>query len=68
VKISFEVWRELFRQSCVGQGTLVVFEAIGEDLLRALWRSELDPSVNAVVEGSELSLPRFLFLLCSSPA
>jgi len=63
VKISFEVWRELFRESCIGQGRLVVFEALGEDMLRTLWRSGLDPSVSAVVEGSELSLPRFLFLL-----
>ena len=63
MKISFEVWSDLFRKSCIGQGTLVVFEAMGEDMLRTLWRSGLDPSVNAVIEGSELSLPKFLFLL-----
>ena len=34
-----------------------------EDVLWALWRSGLDPSVHAVVEGADLSLPRFLFLL-----
>ena len=63
MKISFEVWTELFRKNCIGLGKLVVFEALGEDMLRTLWRTGLDPSVNAVVEGSEMSLPRFLFLL-----
>jgi hypothetical protein len=63
VTISFQLWKELFRTSCIGQGKLLAFEAMGESVLRALWRSGLDPNVNAVVEGSELSLPRFLFLL-----
>ena len=63
MKISFEVWAELFRKNCIGLGKLDGFEALGEDVLRTLWRSGLDPSVNAVVEGSELSLPQFLFFL-----
>jgi hypothetical protein len=63
VTISFQLWKEILRTSCIGQGKLLAFEAMGESLLRALWRSGLDPNVNAVVEGSELSLPRFLFLL-----
>jgi hypothetical protein len=66
VNISFQLWKELFRNSCIGQGKLLAFEAMGESVLRALWRSGLDPNVNAVVEGSELSLPRFLFLLHQS--
>jgi hypothetical protein len=66
VNISFQLWKELFRNSCIGQGKLLAFEAMGESVLRALWRSGLDPNVNAVVEGSELSLPRFLFLLQQS--
>jgi hypothetical protein len=66
MNISFEVWKELFRKSCIGQGKLVAFEAMGADVFRALWQSGLDPSVNAVVEGSDLSLPRFLFLLQQS--
>ena len=64
--ISFQLWKELFRMSCIGQGKLLAFEAMGEGVLRALWRSGLDPNVNAVVEGSDLSLPRFLFLLPQS--
>ena len=64
--ISFQLWKELFRKSCVGQGKLLAFEAMGEGVLRSLWRSGLDPNVNAVVESSELSLPRFLFLLQQS--
>ena len=64
--ISFQVWKELFRTSCVGQGKLLAFEAMGENVLRSLWRSGLDPNVSAVVERSELSLPRFLFLLQQS--
>ena len=63
--ISFQLWRELFRTSCVGQGKLLAFEAMGENVLRSLWRSGLDPNVSAV-ERSELSLPRFLFLLQQS--
>jgi hypothetical protein len=66
VNISFQLWKELFRNSCIGQGKLLAFEAMGEGMLRALWRSGLDPNVNAVAEGSELSLPRFLFLLHQS--
>ena len=64
--ISFQLWKELFRKSCIGQGKLLAFDAMGEGVLRSLCRSGLDPNVNAVVESSELSLPCFLFLLPQS--
>ena len=50
--LTFDVWKLHFRKDCELQNKMIAFNALGEDVLRVLWQSGLEPSVSALTNSS----------------
>jgi hypothetical protein len=48
---SFEKWKQLLRDDCIGCGKLTAFDGLGDSVLRILYESGLDPSVKAIASN-----------------
>jgi hypothetical protein len=48
-QISFDLWKELLRNDCDRLRKMEAFQSLGDAVLRVLWESCVDPSVDAVV-------------------
>ena len=49
-KLTFEAWKLQLRRDCERQDTLRAFDAMGDYVLRFMWRRGLDPTVKAITE------------------
>ena len=47
--MNFDTWKELLRNDCIALDMLREFDGLGEDVLRILHASGIDPSVEAIV-------------------
>ena len=50
--LTFDAWKLHFRKDCELQNKLIAFNALGDDVLRILWQSGLEPSVTALRNSS----------------
>lgn len=56
-RLTFEEWRSKFRENCETQGKLMEFNCLGEFVLRTLWESGLEPSVQALTGSAAKARP-----------
>lgn len=49
--LSFQKWRELFRNDCVARNKQLAFDKLGVYVLKVLYENGLDPTVEAVSEN-----------------
>ena len=55
---SFDAWKLQLRKDCEHEGKLAAFDALGDYVLKLLWRSGVDPTCSAIIEStSETSKP-----------
>jgi len=52
-KPSFEDWKPLLRQDRERQDKLSAFDNLGDYCLNLLWQSDIEPSVQAIVDGAK---------------
>ena len=50
-KLTFEEWKRLLRQDCERQAKLPAFDSLGDYCLTLLWDSDIEPSVQAIIDG-----------------
>jgi len=53
----FRAWKEQLREDCHLQGRRYAFAVLGNHVLRLLWESGLEPTVEAVVEAVRQDKP-----------
>ena len=46
--MNFETWKSRLREDCEKDGKLAAFEALGDYVLKLLWKSGIEPSVRAI--------------------
>ena len=46
--LSYEAWKELLRNDCIAMDRLKAFDCLNEAVLRLLYESGLDPTVQAL--------------------
>jgi hypothetical protein len=47
--LPFESWKEGLHNDCQKQGNLAAYDALGEFVLRFLWETGVEPTVQAIV-------------------
>lgn len=54
--VAFEVWKQDLRNDCAKQGKLQAYHALGDSVLRVLYESGLEPSVEAIAKDCEAEI------------
>lgn len=59
-QLSFEQWKYCLLDECRKSGKMMAFNAIGDYVLRVLWESNLEPTVEAITSDGDRSssMPR----------
>jgi len=48
---TFAVWKELLRIDCVKEDKLQAFDSLTDDVLRILYESDIEPTVESIVKN-----------------
>lgn len=51
--LPFDSWKQQLRKDCELRDKLVAFDALGDDVLRLLWETGTEPSVNGIMKNGE---------------
>jgi hypothetical protein len=51
-KRNFEEWKSILKKDCERHEKLAVLDALGDYVLKLLWRAGIEPSVRAIGDGS----------------
>ena len=50
--LSFETWKSRLQQDCQHWDKMLAYNTLGEDCLRLLWETGIEPSVQGIIDGS----------------
>jgi hypothetical protein len=50
--LAFEAWKSRLQQDCQLRDKMLAYNTLGEDCLRLLWETGIEPSVQGIIDGS----------------